>query len=168
MRLRARRQERVLWAASAGPAHACGAPGLARVTRARRLRRWARTGALLAAIGLLRLARAVRPRWLPLAAGSVLTAAGLMLRNGAWSMVLLPGLLLLLSAPLIPARPGAGQKRRSELERELAGYATAAQQRDLGAILDRYPDSVTCELRDILASQAIAAPRHGIPGAGRF
>jgi hypothetical protein len=168
MRLRARRRDRVVWTVSVGPAYACGAPVLARLARTRRLLRWVRTGALLAAIGLMRLARAARPRWLPLAAGSVLTAAGLMLRNGAWSMVLLPGFLLLLSVPLIPASPNAGQKRRSELERELSDYATAAQQRDLGAILDRYPDSVTCELRDILAHQAIAAPHHGIPGAGRL
>ncbi|MDR3032176.1 MAG: hypothetical protein LBV78_03550 [Kitasatospora sp.] len=162
------------WTASVGVACAYDASGLARIgrrrrrVRIRRRRRWVRTGALLAAIGLMRLARAVRPRWLPLLAGSVLTAAGLMARDGAWSMILLPGFLLLLSVPLVPPSPDAGQKRRSELERELSGYVTAAQQRDLGAILDRYPDSVTCELRDILASQAIAASRHGIPGAGRF
>jgi hypothetical protein len=88
-----------------------------------------------------------------------------MLRDGAWSMILLPGLLLLLSAPLIPASPDADRKRRSELESELAVYATAAQQRDLAAILDRYPDSVTRELRDILADQATAGAHHGIPGA---
>jgi hypothetical protein len=101
-------------------------------------------------------------------AGSVLTAAGLILRNGAWSMILLPGLLLLLSAPLIPASTDAGRQRRSELERELAVYATAAQQRDLAAILDRYPDNVTCELRDILADQALATSHRRIPGAGWF
>jgi hypothetical protein len=32
---------------------------------------------------------------------------------------------------------------------------------------DRYPDSVTYELRDILARQAMAACNNGIPGAGR-
>jgi hypothetical protein len=168
MRLRAHRRDRVVWMASAGPGYGYGAAGLARLARTRRLRRWTRTGALLAAIGLMRLARAVRPRWLPLAAGSVLTAAGLMLRNDAWSMILLPGLMLLLSVPLIPASPDAAHKRRSELERELAVYTTAAQQRDLEAILDRYPDNVTRELRDILAQQAFAASHHGIPGAGRF
>jgi hypothetical protein len=91
-----------------------------------------------------------------------------MLRNGAWSMILLPGLLLLLSVLLIPASPDAGHKRRSELERELGVYTTAAQQRDLAAILDRYPDNVTCELRDILADQATGASYRGIPGAGWF
>jgi hypothetical protein len=168
MRLRAYRRDQVVWPPSAGPVHRYGAPGLARLPRNRRLRRWVRTGGLLAAIGLMGLARAVRPRWRPLVAGVVLTAAGLMLRNGAWSMILLPGLLLLLSAPLIPASPGAGHKRRSELERELAVYATAAQQRDLAAILDRYPDDVTRELRDILADQAVATAHRGIPGAGWF
>jgi hypothetical protein len=168
MSLRAHRRDWVVWTASVGPAYGYGTPGRAPLAHTRRLRRWVRTGALLATIGLMRLARAVRPRWLPLVAGSVLTAAGLMLRNGAWSIVLLPGFLLLLSVPLIPASPGAGQKRRCELERELAVYATAAQQRDLGAILDRYPDNVTRELRDILAHQATAPPSHGIPGAGRF
>ena len=168
MRLRAYRGDRVLWPPSAGPVLRYGMPGLARLPRIRRFRRWVRTGALLTAMGLMGLARAARPRWRPLAAGSVLTAAGLVLRNGGWSMILLPGLLLLLSAPLIPARSDADHKRRSELEHELAVYATAAQQRDLAAILDRYPDNVTCELRDILADQAVAASHRGIPGAGWF
>src|SRR5438105_1033094 len=154
MRLRAHRRDLVAWTRSADPAYRYGAPGFARPPRNKRLRRWVRTGTLLTVIGLMRLARAVRPRWRPLVAGSVLTAVGLILRNGAWSMILLPGLLLLLSAPLIPASTDARHQRRSELERELAVYATAAQQRDLAAILDRYPDNVTCELRDILADQA--------------
>lgn len=168
MRLRAYRPDRVVWPPSTGPVHRYGAPGRAQFPRNRRLRRWVRTGALLTAIGLMGLARAAHPRWRPLVAGLVLTAAGLMLRNGGWSMILLPGLLLLVSAPLIPASPGADHKRRSELEHELAVYATAAQQRDLAAILDRYPDNVTCELRDILADQAVAASHRGIPGAGWF
>jgi hypothetical protein len=54
------------------------------------------------------------------------------------------------------------QQRRSELERELAAYSTAAQRRDLEATLDRYPDDITYELRDILASQAMAAS-HPVP-----
>jgi hypothetical protein len=168
MRLRAHRRGQVAWTRSAGPARGYGAPGLARLPPNRRLRRRLRTGALLTAIGLVRLARAMSSRWWLLAAGSVLTGAGLMLRNGAWGMVLLPGMLLLLSALLIPARPEAGHKRRSGLERELSVCATAAQQRDLAAILDRYPDNVTCELRDILADQAPAAAHSGIPGAGWF
>jgi hypothetical protein len=78
-------------------------------------------------------------------------------------MVLLPGLLLLLSAPLIPASPDDDHRR---LERELTAYSTQAQRCDLEAILDRYPDTITHELRDILASQAITACGDGIPGAG--
>jgi hypothetical protein len=168
MRPRAHRRDLVAWTRSADPAYRYGAAGLARLPRSKRLRRWVRTGTLLTVIGLMRLARAVRPRWRPLVAGSVLTAVGLILRNGAWSMILLPGLLLLLSAPLIPASTDARHQRRSELERELAVYVTAAQQRDLAAILDRYPDNVTRELRDILADQAIATSHRGIPGAGWF
>ena len=168
MRVRAHRRDLMVGTRSADPAYRYGAPVFARLPRNKRLRRWVRTGALLTVIGLLRVARAVRPRWRPLVAGSVLTAAGLILRNGAWSMILLPGLLLLLSAPLIPASAYAGRQRRSELERELAVYATAAQQRDLAAILDRYPDNVTCELRDILADQALATSHRRIPGAEWF
>jgi hypothetical protein len=91
-----------------------------------------------------------------------------MLRDGAWSAVSLPGLLFLWSALFIPASPDADRRRRAELERELAGYSTPAQRCDLAAILDRYPDSVTYELREILASQAMAACNDRIPGAGRY
>jgi hypothetical protein len=48
-------------------------------------------------------------------------------------------------------------KRFSELERELAAYSTPAERCDLEATFDRYPDDVTCELRNILARQAMAA-----------
>jgi hypothetical protein len=108
--------------------------------RTRRIRRWIRIGVLLTIIGLMRLARAVRPRWGPLLAGGVLTAAGAM-ASGAWSTVLLPGVLLLLFAPLIPAAPKA---RRPEVERELAVFSHPAQRR--------------------LASQAIALHDKRFPG----
>jgi hypothetical protein len=49
----------------------------------------------------------------------------------------------------------AARKRRSDLERELAGYATPAERGDL-EVLDRYPYSTTHELRDILARPSIA------------
>ncbi len=119
-------------------------------------------------MGLMGLAHGVRPRWQLLLAGGVLTVVGIMLRSGAGGVVLLPGLLFLLSAPLIPAIPEADRRWRSELERELAAYSTPAQRRDLEATLDQYPDSVTHELRDILASQAMAACGNGIPGTGRY
>lgn len=167
MRLRARRRNLVVWSSSVGSADRYGAPRLTRPARTRRIHRFIHTGALLTVIGPMRLASAVRPRWRPLLAGGVLTAVGGMLRSGAWSALLLPGLLFLFSAPLIPASPDADRKRRCELERELAAYSTPAQRCDLEATLDRYPDSVTYELRDILASQAMAACNNPIPGTGR-
>jgi hypothetical protein len=54
-----------------------------------------------------------------------------------------------------------------ELERELAGYSTNAQRRDLEAMLDRYPDDATREVREILASQAAAAYADRAPAIGR-
>ena len=163
MRLRAHRRNPVVWSSSVSPADRDGAPRVTRPPRTRLVRRCIRIGALLTVIGL---ARAVRPRWRPLLAGGVLTVVGLMLR-GAWGAILLPGLLFLYSALLIPGGPDADRARRSELERELAGYSTPAQRLDLDATLDRYPDSVTYELRDILTKQAVAACNNGIPGAGR-
>jgi hypothetical protein len=164
MRLRAHRRNLVVWSTSAGSAGRYGALRLTQPARAKRIRRGIRTGVLLTVIGLVNLAHAVRPRW-PLLAGVVLTAAGATLRGSAWGVVLLlPGLLFLLSAPLIPASPDADRRRRSQLERELAAYSTLAQRCDLEATLDRYPDSDTCEIRDILASQATTADNKGIPG----
>jgi hypothetical protein len=168
MRLPAHRRNPVVWSPSVGPAHRSGTAGVTRLARTRRIRRCFRIGGLLAVIGLVHLARGVRLRWRPLLAGGVLTVVGVMLRDGAWGAVSLPGLLFLWSALLIPARPDADRRRRSELERELAGYSTPGQRYDLEAILDRYPDSVTYELREILASQAMAACDNGIPGARRY
>jgi hypothetical protein len=164
MRLRARRRSLVVWGPSAGAAGRYGAPTL---TPARRIRRCVRVGALLTVIGLMRLARGLRPRWRPLLAGVVFTAVGGTLRNGVWGVVLLAGLWFFLYALLIPASAEADRRRRAELERELAGYSTPAQRCDLEATLDRYPDGATYELRDILARQALAACHNGIPGAGR-
>lgn len=59
-------------------------------------------------------------------------------------------------------------KRRCALERELADYSTPAQRCDLAATFDRYPDSITYELRDILARQAVAAGNNRLPAAGRY
>ena len=61
----------------------------------------------------------------------------------------------------------AARKRRNELERELAGYATAADRCDLEAALDRYPDGVTHELRSILARQYMTSQEMRFPAIGR-
>src|SRR5215475_4452920 len=90
-----------------------------------------------------RLARAVRARWRPLLAGGVLTVVGGML-HGAWGVVFLPGLLFLLSAPLVPARPTTDRVPRAELERGLGVFSHPAQRR--------------------LASQAIALYDKQFPG----
>jgi hypothetical protein len=167
MRLRSHRRDVVVWSASAGSTDRYRTPGLTRLGRGRRIRRLARMGGLLTIIGLVRLAQAVRPRWRPLLAGVALTVTGVILRSDPAGVAFIPGVMFLLYAPLIEARPGAGRTRRAELQRELAGYLTPAQRRDLEATLDRYPDGTTHELRDILASQAAAAGNSSIPGTGR-
>jgi hypothetical protein len=100
MRLRSHRRNLVVRSQSAGSVGRYGAPPF---TRRRRIRRRIRTGALLTVVGLMPLARAVRARWRPLLAGGVLTVVGVMWLDGPGGMVLLPGLWLLLSAPLIRA-----------------------------------------------------------------
>jgi hypothetical protein len=90
-----------------------------------------------------------------------------MLHSAMWGALALPlGFLFLYAALLIPGRSAADRQRLSELRRELAGYSTPAQRHDLEATLDQYPHSVTRELRDILAGQAVAACADVIPGAG--
>ena len=165
MGLRPHRRNLVVWRQSAGSAGRSGSPfsGLARTGR---IRRWIRTGTLLSVVAVLRLARAARARWRPLLPGTVLTAAGVALRGGAGAMVLLPGLMFLVATPLTPASTKADRRRRSKLERDLAGYSTPAQRRDLEATLDRYPDGCTYEIRNILARQARASDNHRIPGCG--
>jgi hypothetical protein len=160
MRLRARRRNLVIWSSSVGPDNSCGAIRLTRFTRTQRIRRRIRIAALLTVIGL-------RPRWRPVLAGVVFTAVGVVLRSGPWGALILPGLWSLLYAALIPDASGADRIRRTELERELAVYSTPAQRRDLEATLDRYPDGITRELRDILTSQAPVACNR-IPGAGQY
>lgn len=163
MRLRPqRRRNLVVWSQSGGTDPA------SRVARARprRIRRWIRVGILLALLGLLPLARAVRARWKLLLAGTVLTVAGVIMGgSAAGSAMLLPGLMLLMAAPLVPGCPGA---ERTKLERELAGYCTDAQRLDLEATLDRYPDEATREVREILASQAAGAYDSRPRAVGRY
>jgi hypothetical protein len=161
MGLRRHRRNVVVFSSSVRPADRYGAPQYKRLARTGRIRRYIRIGVLLAVI-------AVRPRWRPLLAGTVLTVIGVIQRDGPSSVVLVPGLLLLWHSLLIPANSDADRKRRSQLERELAAFSTPAQRYDLEATLDRHPDGITYEIRDILASQAVTAHNHGIPGAGRY
>src|SRR6478735_6980042 len=144
MRQRSHRRNLVVWSQS-GSVGRYGAPPF---TRRRRSRRCIRTGVLLTVVGLMPLARAVRARWRPLLAGAVLTVAGVMWLDGPGGMVLLPGLWLLLTAPLIPASPEADRLRRTEVERELGVYSHPAQRR--------------------LAIQALAAHDKGFPVTGRY
>jgi len=159
MTLRPRRNL-VLWSQTAGSR---GRYRSAPVTRDRRIRRWMRRGGLLLLIGLMALGRGVLARWRLVLAGVVLTVLGRILHGGPSSVFLLPGLMLLVSAPLLPGHSRA----RAKLERELAAYSTAADRRDLEATLARHPDDSTRELREILASQATAAHRSRIPDSGR-
>jgi hypothetical protein len=167
MRLRAHRRDVVVWSHTVIPADRYDAPARPQIARTKRFRRRFRIGVLLMIVGLICLARGARPRWKPLLAAALLMAAGVALRGGAWGVLLLAGFWFLLYALLIPGSPDADRRRRAELERELAGYSTPAQRRDLEATLDRYPDGITSELRDILATQAMAACNNGIPHAGR-
>jgi hypothetical protein len=160
---RSHRRNLVVWHQSAGSAAGYVGPRRVRVPR---IRRWIRIAALLTTLGLMSLAGGVRARWQPVLAGVVLTAAGVVLRAGPASVIMLPGLMFLVTAPLLPGRPDADSVRRAELERELALYSTPAQRRDLEATLDQYPDGDTYELRDILARQAMAAGRRRFPGGG--
>ena len=164
MRLRMHRRNLVVWSSSAGLAGRYDGPTFIRAGVTGRVHRLVRTAALLTVISLMVLVGFIRPRWRLLLAGLVLTVTGLLLRGSTWDVVLLPGLLLLLSAPLIPAGRDDDHRR---LERELATYSTQIQRRDLEATLDRYPDTITHEVRDILAGQVVAACGDGIPGAGR-
>jgi hypothetical protein len=165
MTLRSHRRNLVVWNQSVASAGGYDTP---RSTRTRRLRRRIRALALLAVVGLMRVARVVGSRWRPLLAGGVLTVGGSLLPGGTGGPAVIIGVMVLISAPLVPSSPGAHRRRCSRLERELAGYSTPADRSDLEAILDRYPDDVTRELRDILASQAMTADDDRFPAIGRY
>jgi hypothetical protein len=84
-------------------------PRGARPARIRRIRWWLRTGALLAVLGALRLARTARARWEPvlLLAGTLITAAGFAFPAVGWAFFL--GLLALIVTLLSGI---SGQQRR--------------------------------------------------------
>lgn len=166
---RARRRRLVLLSSPGRQASLPGASTLARAPGRRWGRRQIRLGILLAVVGLRGIARIVRPRWRPLLAGGACMTAGLMLHGGILGALVLPGCLLLYAAVLVPGRQDPGRAVQPELERELAGCATTAERRDLAATLKRYPDSVSFDLREILAGHSMAARDQLIPaGAGRL
>ncbi len=168
MRLRVRRRSVVVWSSSAAPAgrhtSTCTRPA-----RSKRIRAGFLIIGQLAVMGLLGIARGdARLRRQLLLAGGILTATGILLRSDPAGVILLPGLLFLFSAPLIPDIPVAERKRHLQLEGELAAYSTPAQRRDLEAMFARYPDTDTSELRDILTAQALTAGSKRIPGSAQF
>ncbi len=168
MTLRRHRRNVVIWKSSRSPEYRGRGLWFARAERSGRIRRRLRITGLLVAVGLLRVAAAVRPRWRPLAAGTVLTVAGFVMRSGTPGAVMIPGMLFLTAALLAPGGPAEASPQRRALERELASYSTPAQRRDLDAILDRYPDPDTRELREILAQQSLAAETSRPSAATRY
>jgi hypothetical protein len=150
----------VIWSSSAHQAGQYVASPDIPSARARRIRRCFRIGGLVAVI-------VVRPRWKPLLAGAALTIFGIIEHSGTGGMAMMPGLMMLWAAALIPGDSDADRQRRQQLIRELAAYSTSAQRRDLETVLDRYPDAVTSEIREILATQGRAMDNAAAPGPGR-
>ena len=117
MRPRWHRKNLVVWSSSAGLA---GRPGVMVRRRRRVLRRRIRTGALVAAIGLIRLARVVRarPGLAFLLAGALLWVAGNMLASGALFiagvLVFLRGAAVLLGVSEPCRRPGGRPARGAD------------------------------------------------------
>ena len=163
MLLRPHRQNVVIWKSSRSPEHRGRGLWFTGPGHSGRVRRWARISGLLVAVGLLRVGAAVRPRWRPLAAGTVLTVAGYIMRTGMPGIIMIPGMLFLAAALLAPGDSGEASPQRRALERELASYSTPSQRRDLDAILDRYPDGDTIELRNILARQPAPSEPARVP-----
>jgi hypothetical protein len=123
MRLRSHRQNLVVWGSSGGFGGGFGGP---RFIRHARIRRGIRTGALLAVIGLLRIARSMRTRRgvRLLMAGAMVMVAGIVLSSGvtqiAGMLVLLRGAAVVLGVSEPHRRPG-GEPVRSV---DVAGFRT--------------------------------------------
>jgi hypothetical protein len=167
MGLRARRRNVVVCRPSGGPRSRHVLTVFQRPASTRPLRRLLRVSGLLMAIGLIRVAGALRGRWKPVLAGVALTTTGVVLRGGAGALAFLAGFLFLYAALVMHVGPAADRERLIALERELGDYSTPAQRRDLEAMLDRYSDDDTSELRDILTRQATATHDNGVPGLRR-
>jgi hypothetical protein len=159
MRLRPPRRSLVVFSSSAGLARRHAVSLSERPVHTGRIRRFFRVGTLLIVI-------AVRPRWQPLLAGIALMVIGVVERNGWGGILVIPAMLLLWQALMISDDECAGRERLAQLRRELESYSTPAQRRDLDATLDRYPDGMTSEIRELLARPAMPSPG-GIPGTAR-
>jgi hypothetical protein len=155
----AMKRNRVVWSSSAEPVAYVLVP-----RRPGRFRRALRTGFLLFLIGLVRAARS--PRWRCALLGAALTVPGLLMRDLAGNIILLPGLLILFFAPFLPGQALDGRQDHARLRRELAAYSTPAERRDLEALLTQYSDTEAGELRAILASQDAFGTEFRFPGLG--
>ena len=99
MRMRSHSRSPMIWSPSAGRADRYDLPTVTRLARFRRIRWWFRTSALLAVIGVTRLAHGMRARWRSVfsVTGAALIVVGVVLPSGA---AFVPGLVVLLIALL--------------------------------------------------------------------
>ena len=166
MGLRTRRRTVVVWRSSRGPGSRHALRAFQRPASTQPLRRLLRISGLLTTIAVIRLGRALRLRRATRLAGGALIVTGVVVRGIPGAIAFLTGFLFLYAALVIRVRPVADRERRLALERELGDY-TPAERDDLEAILARYSDGDTGELRDILARQALATRDNRVPGIGR-
>jgi hypothetical protein len=96
MRMRSHRRSLMISTPPGGRTNRCRVPAFTRPARPGPIRRWFRTGALLAVIGITQLARTMRARWgsIFLVAGTLLVIIGITLSSAG---AFVPGLLVLLA-----------------------------------------------------------------------
>ena len=104
MGMRSHRRNLMVWSPPGGRADRYGFPTISRLSRSRRIRWWFRTSALLAVIGVTRLAHGMRARWRSVfsVTGAALIVVGVVLPSGA---ALVAGILVVLIALLKGAEP---------------------------------------------------------------
>ena len=96
MRLGPYRRNLVVWSSSGTP----GGSWAWRPARPRRIRWWLRTSALLAGIGIVRLARTLRARWEPVSLGIGVAAMGIGFAMPSAAVAFLIGMMILVVALL--------------------------------------------------------------------